>query len=968
MYKSIETDELFRGFVEGDLSWFDKRENEDSNIADDLILARDFNRPTPVQLLEKLVEQGHARLDIKPLSFTSPEKEKNNWRRFAMNTFTWSDEVCTRFARAKEKMNTQDVSVLTQFGELINPDNPEESRHVMFIAAGGVREGLVTARGVYQMRMAMEQAQDLGLPLIFLNAITSADFSFESEVGQISRQISDTMALGLNLTVPKITVVTGEAASAGAHSAWQIADTTLILEHGALLTVINPEEALQLLRFNSDISAEANQRFLQKLKAQTKGLTDKQLESVTGYIQGINVIAELLSGKTNVLESEDQLRAVVRLAEAVSSKERQKVMLIMPADNPRYVEGMLTREADMLTIHADDWQSRAEVDTSLTKAEMISQVKEAMMEAWRRRTQSNTPVYFRLKADNFSGFWNINDVRQILTELYGAGLNGIRFTETVSVNELSQLTSVMRDVESELGLPSGAFRICLSVEDDEAIEQLNQVVQEGDQDRRIASVVFGVRDYTKSKIADGVRDREWSHPLVEGAKIKLVSQIKQLRETGWSDLRVLHAVASLPNDYSSIHREVVRSLELGADGMLAISPEQISHVKGVFEGIFSADGNINRDRLEEILQTGIAYIDRLPLGKNSKQLSFEYSRILYQVFHDYRLKLLQAGGAFPNELKEIGIVDGIISAEDGVDGESLVRELWRVINQAERMDENELRTERLMKLAKLGARTVTKSVCLDRELRRIKAQGRGQKAAEFWVDLLTKKDGFSEEILNNLAPDISFDVLVKMGRKGNRSYAAQLKEAQEKTGTLAGIVAGYTKIEGRNVLLIVRDQDFINATAGASTGEIVRRASLDAIRKKKSGKMNDVAICYVDVSAGGRVQEGALALAPSELALAGLVQAREAGIPVINAGYSFILGSDGIGPFYQADRVVLIGKHTELGLAGRRIVERASLYGKGEFPSGFRLADYHLKMGNIDSLLEKSEDLLPYLEKTLAML
>src|SRR3990167_4228197 len=100
---------------------------------------------------------------------------------------------------------------------------------------------------------------------------------------------------------------------------------------------------------------------------------------------------ELLSGKTNVLESEDLLRAVVRLTQALFSKSSQRTMLIMPADNPRYVEGMLTREADMLTIHSDDWQSRAEKDTSLTKVEMISHVKEAMTEAQIRKTQDNTP-------------------------------------------------------------------------------------------------------------------------------------------------------------------------------------------------------------------------------------------------------------------------------------------------------------------------------------------------------------------------------------------------------------------------------------------------------------------------------------------------------------------------------------------------------------------------------------------------
>ncbi|MBI3955001.1 hypothetical protein HY338_01040, partial [Candidatus Gottesmanbacteria bacterium] len=219
-----------------------------------------------------------------------------------------------------------------------------------------------------------------------------------------------------------------------------------------------------------------------------------------------------------------------------------------------------------------------------------------------------------------------------------------------------------------------------------------------------------------------------------------------------------------------------------------------------------------------------------------------------------------------------------------------------------------------------------------------------------------------------LEPDTTSDVLAKMGRKGNRNYSGQVQDAQERTGTLAGIIAGYLKIADRNILLIVRDQDYINATAGASTGEIVRRACLDAIKRKQSGQMNDVAICYIDVSAGGRVQEGALALTPSELAVSGLVEAKAARIPVINVGHTYILGSDGIGPFYQADHIVLVGQKTELGLAGRRIVERASPLGKEEFPTGFRLAPYHLAVGNINALLDRPEELLPYLETRFASL
>lgn len=955
--KEFDISLLRRGFEEG----YYPPLNEEGQ--DDLTIAR-LHRKSPAEILNDLRNRGLVDLYEK-IFIPLPDYMMSSDQLRGL----YDDDPDFLHAVNNSLIPNEEERVEAYRGRIVNPDNQAQAKQVVFIAAGGEKEGLVTARGVYQMRYAMEQAQEKGLPTVFLNAITSADPFFQSELDQIPRQISDAMAFGLGLTVPKVTVVTGEAASAGAHACWQIADTTLILDHGALLTVINPEEALRLLRFIPEINAEADQRFYNQLKAQNIELDDRLLRRITDYMQGIAAIEELLHRNTKELKDEDQLMAIVKLAKAVSSASDKETMLIMPADNPRYVEGMLTREADMLTIHADDWQKKAERDTSLAKTDFLSQVKQAMIEAQVRKTQDNTPIYFRIRTDNFTGFWTIDDVKQILRELYSEGLTGIRFTEAATSTELSRLSTAMREVETDLGLSNGTFRICLSVETDEAIDKLSNVIQEGDSDKRVTTIVMGVRDYIKTKKDKGVKDREWNHPLVEQAKIRLTSQIKQLQEGGWMKLRVLHALASLPNDYPSTHSEVARALELGAYGMLAISTEQIPHAQSVFEGIIKRDGDINTERLQEILHAANAYIDRLFSGKDRGQLQYKYNRVLYGVLHEYRLKLLQAGGAFPKELQAMGIVDGIISpAQDGDYGEPLIRAVWNEIEKVERMDGRELRTMRLMKLARIGSRTIRRTTPIGVEMRRRRAEGRGQKAAQYWVDLVTRGEGYDEEILTDLEPDTTSDVLVKMGRSGSRSYAGQVQEAQERTGTLAGIIAGYTKIAGKDILLIVREQDYINATAGASTGEFVRRACLDATRKKGSGQMSDVAICYIDVSAGGRVQEGAMALAPSELAVSGIVEARSAGIPVINIGHDFILGSDGIGPYYQADRLALIGENTELGLAGRRIVEKASPLGKEEFPPGFRLAQYHKTMGNIDALIEDPEALYQYLETTLLSL
>lgn len=950
---------LSLGFVEGDYSWMD-----DGSPIDDLILARSFEKPSPGQIIDGLIQSGLIKIR-EELPLTENSNSSVNQEEWAKRTFSaWSDEDCRRFAQAKQTETSDDLQVTTFLGDLVNPNNPQESQQVIFIAAGGVSEGFLTSQGVSKMRRAMEEAEKLRVPLIFFNAVTSADPSFASEVGQISRQISETMALGLRLTVPKLTVITGEAASAGAHAGWQIADRTLMLDHGALLTVINAEEALDLLHFTSEATRETDGRFTKYLDR--LGLS-REKEQILRLVKGIDAIEGILAeakqseSRARIrIENGDALKAIVDVTKEVDPQSKEKIMLIMPADNSRYVTGMLIREADMITIHADDWQKKAEQDSRLTKAEFVEQVRQAMQQAQKIRTREDIQVFFRLNTANFQEFWNTEDVEIILRQLYSTGLSGIRLTETASIGELQKLNDAMRKVEGELGLAAGTFRICLSVENDEAIDQLSQTVKEGDADRRVSAVVMGVRDYIKSKATEKVQDREWSHSLVIQAKQRLAKQVDTLRSQGW-DLLNLQAIASPFNDYEIIHREVIAAKTLGADGMLAVAPEQINHARASYEEIFNPDGSINEVRLRDVLAKAKTKI-ALQIGGSADELIMYYHHLFYEIYHQYRLKLLRAGNAFPEDLRRIGIVDGIIPLQDHELG--LPRTLWQNLRDLQSLAPSDIRRERLVKLANLGAKTVRKTKRINPEVRREKAKGRERRSAQFWLDLLTQGEGFREEIIDDLEPDYTFDVLARMGREGTRSYRGQIEEAQARTGTLAGVIAGYITIEEKEILLIVRDQDYINATAGAATGELVRRACLDAVEKKSGRDIQ--AIIYIDVSAGGRVQEGAFALAPSELALAGLVEAQEAGIKRINIGHTHILGSDGIGPFYCADRIVLIGDETELGLAGRRIVEKTSLRGKGEFPLGFRLAAYHKKVGNVDEVLPAPEKLLVYLKSVLS--
>lgn len=926
-------------------------------IRDPLVHIRSPEALSPADLREGLRKQGFIRLKEK-LCYTHLAIEpEEGWERWAAAAFPeWPFEDHARFAEARRDMHAEDARVQVYRGDAVDPGNSFSSREVVVLTAGGQKEGLLSARGAMQIHHALQVAQEKGLPLIFFNGVTSADPSFASEVNGISRIISHTMAAGLNLTIPKITVIVGEAASAGAHAGWQLADETLAFSNGSMLTVIRPEEALKLLKYHEDVAVEAGRIF-----SELYGMYSHRQE-LSRLLRAADTAETLLRGGTkergSLLAGRDELKALVEVAEAFTTGPLKKTMIIMPADNPRFLSAMLTRGADMITLQVDGWQKKAEHDPLLTKEALLRQIHHSLREAQKKDGARPAAIFFRLCVDHFSGFWTPDDIKQIVKTLEPVGLTGIRLTNAASKEDLITLTTILREVEQDVRIAQGHVKICLSVESNEAISQLREVVLTADEDKRVRAIVFGVRDYTKA--AEGVSDRDFSHPKVLEAKTRLSEAKSSLVQQGW-DIVLFHSVTVEPtNDALAIEETRQAVLFPGVDGMLVVTPNQLPPVKAAFLGMFQENGAVHEGFFRELENKIASRVAELLPGVTFRTALSHYHKLVYQLAHDAKVKYVQAGLGLPRDLQRIGIIDALLPGEErGVAAVGYA--LWSFLQDANTKDALSMRQKRLEKLARLGAMTVQKAPGIEDLQRREKARGRGQKAAQFWVDLLTEGKGFKEEILTDLEPSCPIDILEKMGRK--HSYACQIKEAQGMTGTLTGIIAGYIAFGERDVLLLVRDQDFINATAGAATGEIIRRACLDVTKRVHDNKVRNPAIVYIDVSAGGRVQEGAFALAPSELALTGLIEARKAGVAIITIGHTNVLGSDTIGPFYHADKSALIGD-TEVGLAGRRIVQRASHQGK-DFPPGFRFARYHQKMGTFD-YIPAPEGLHAYLRTALS--
>ncbi len=101
---------------------------------------------------------------------------------------------------------------------------------------------------------AMELAGKFQLPLVTLIDTAGADPSHQSEEAGLGHALAECMATMLDLPVPTIAVITGEANSEGA-AAMAVADRVLMLDN-AVYEVIRPEDAASILSQETGETAE----------------------------------------------------------------------------------------------------------------------------------------------------------------------------------------------------------------------------------------------------------------------------------------------------------------------------------------------------------------------------------------------------------------------------------------------------------------------------------------------------------------------------------------------------------------------------------------------------------------------------------------------------------------------------------------------------------------------------------------
>lgn len=177
-----------------------------------------------------------------------------------------------------------------------------------------------------------------------------------------------------------------------------------------------------------------------------------------------------------------------------------------------------------------------------------------------------------------------------------------------------------------------------------------------------------------------------------------------------------------------------------------------------------------------------------------------------------------------------------------------------------------------------------------------------------------------------------------------KPYFKRQEEAHAKTGLDEAVVVGVGNIDGQRVAVAVMDFEYMGGSMGSVVGEKVTRIMELALQEK-------IPMIAFTASGGARMQESALSLmqmAKTSCAVARLNEAKVLYITVLcEPTFGGVTAS-----FGTLGDIMIAEKGARIGFAGRRVIEQTI---KQKLPADFQTAEYLLKYGQIDFIVERKE-------------
>ncbi len=204
--------------------------------------------------------------------------------------------------------------------------------------------------------------------------------------------------------------------------------------------------------------------------------------------------------------------------------------------------------------------------------------------------------------------------------------------------------------------------------------------------------------------------------------------------------------------------------------------------------------------------------------------------------------------------------------------------------------------------------------------------------ASKYIEILVDK---FEELYQNLTPTdpLSFP-----------DYQLKIETAQNKTNLNEAIIVGEGYLNQFKIALGVMDFSFMGGSMGAVVGEKVRRLT-DLARE------NRIPLIIICSSGGARMQEGILSLMQMAKTASAIYRLKEEKILYVtvltNPTTAGVMAS-----FASLGDIVLAEPGALIGFAGPRVIKQTI---KEELPEGFQRAEFLMKKGMLDAVVERKE-------------
>jgi len=183
-----------------------------------------------------------------------------------------------------------------------------------------------------------------------------------------------------------------------------------------------------------------------------------------------------------------------------------------------------------------------------------------------------------------------------------------------------------------------------------------------------------------------------------------------------------------------------------------------------------------------------------------------------------------------------------------------------------------------------------------------------------------------------------------LGFVDTQPYVERMNANRQKHGRPDAIVTGAAELDGEPIALVVMDFFFLGGSMGSVVGEEIARAAERASEEGRS-------LIACTASGGARMQEGALSLmqmAKTTVALEGLARR--------SLPYICVLTDPTTGgvtaSFATLGDVILAEPGALISFAGPRVIQQTI---KQDLPEGFQRAEFLLKKGMLDDVVNRKE-------------